>query len=326
MAKLLLVFFLASISFSAEVSHPQDNTPPTKEEQGILHTLVSIYSVAREAVKFAYDEIAYFERMFDTYDKMTNWFNRGKDKAVNTWDLADKLVTDPQDIFVTLDRLEGIFDGIDDLYLNEPYKLDWILAEGEYWWDRAARRNNEYGTGVIAPNTQAVLDYVEALFISSELPPLSEAAKDRFTNEEVALYEKKRIISNQLSSMVADSWDYEKVRKASVSLASASLANSAVYTRWSMAASNSIARTDALFNDAKGVNQKSLEATWWSIENTNANNKLIQHKTDQLRIAMALLGIDIFKMSEQKKEEYMQKNAGHKMRVEFLKQKERWDK
>jgi hypothetical protein len=303
---MILIILFSALSAVADgvptVKPGETNDPPSKEETGILQALVSSYSAVREAVKFAYDEITYFERMFETYDHMTNWFNRNKNNVIGVWDDIDNLYNDPEDIFVTLERLETIFDQIDHLYMVEPYRFDKIIAGSEFWWDAAAKRNNDYGTGLIMPNTDAVLNYIEDLFYNGPPRALTEEQKNSMSKLDLERYDSQVRAYEEISPYVNKNWPYEKVRKASMMIASSAMSKSGAYLKWSMDANQNVSKTDDLFKDVKGVNQTNLAAAWYSIEGNNANNKYIRHSLEELKLLMGVLGMDIFEQSSGQKD------------------------
>lgn len=273
------------------VDRPKNLDPPSKEEGGILTTLVSSYMAVRNAVKFTYDEIKYFERMYDTYESMGLWFERNKRRVDDIFDATTQLVTDPEDVFTTLRRMEGIFDRVDYLVLYETHKFDAILAGGENLWDAATARNNAY-TGLIVPNTEGVLSYIEALFTGNPAPTQDEY--DRMTPEDWDAWNQNHIAQERINSLNKDAWPEEKARRASVLIASSAMAKSAAFSKWSLRANQNIAELDGKLAGVKGVNQQSLAAAWYALENANANNKRIQHSAEELKALLGILGADLY--------------------------------
>ena len=183
---MLLTGFLLTYIHAGDVptiDKPKNFDPPTKEEGGILTTLVSSYMAVRNSVRFVYDEVTYFERMYETYDEMTGWFDKNKERVENLFDASTRVFSDPENVFTTLRRMERIFDAVDQLVLVEPRKFDYILSGGEKLVDVAAGRNNAY-TGFIIPNTEGVLKYVEALFTSNEGLALPDDEKAKMSKDE----------------------------------------------------------------------------------------------------------------------------------------------
>lgn len=294
------VLLAASVSFGAATIDPPANfDPPEKEEGGILTTLVSTYSSAREAVKYVYDEIIYFEHMYTTYEKLNRWFETNKVNVADAWDASTRLATDPQDIFTTLQRMEKVFDKIDNLVLNEPRRLDYILAGGEYWWDAAATRNNEY-TGMIAPRTNEVLEYIEAFFLSNAGKPLTADQASRMTSKQIEAYARAMEARARLAGIKKEEWPEERLRAASVLIASSALAQSGAYRKWAITANHHVQDLDGKLQNLKGVNAKEMAAAWMGLENVNASNKALRHSLEELKVMSALLGYDNYDLSKRR--------------------------
>jgi len=326
-AKMKLILFLTLTFFCSlypagpdglvDTKNSEKGVAPSKEEGGIMATMVSIYSVTREAVKFAYDEIIYFENMYQTYDKIKNWYKGNQARKGRIFDLADKIVNDPEDIFVTLRRMEEMFDEIDNLALQQPYELDKILSGGEFWWDQMAARNNQYGTGLIVPNTQGVVDYIEGLFIQSSsitIPNSAESSTDSLKIEQ--LLKRKKLI-DEIASMDMSNWPYERIRKAAFLIASTSLSTSSQYLTWSMYANNSMRENQKNFEGIKGINGNLMKSAWWSIETNNSNNKEILHQIELLKNMTAILGVDVFMHSDTQNDYLKLRNSMQDLKIKL---------
>lgn len=284
------------------IDKPTNFDPPTKEEGGILTTLVSSYMAVRNSVRFVYDEVTYFERMYDTYDEMTTWFDKNKERVENLFDASTRVFSDPENVFTTLRRMERIFDAVDELVLVEPRKFDLILSGGEKLVDVAAGRNNAY-TGFIIPNTEGVLKYVEALFTSNEGLPLPDDEKAKMSQDEQDLFSLYNSSRKSIQDVAKNDWPEERVRVAASLIASSAMANSEAYNKWSIRANNHVIQVDKAFAGIEGVNQNMMAAAWYGLENCNASNKRIRHSLEELKALQGMLGIDIWFQARKRTEE-----------------------
>ncbi len=303
--RIIIALFLVSISFAGDIptiDKPKNFEAPSKEEGGILTTLVSSYMAVRNSVKFAYDEIMYFEHMYDTYERIHDWFDRNKNKVENTWDASTRIVTDPKDVFTTLRRMETIFDAVDDITLNETKKFDLLLAGGENLWDVATARNNQY-TGFIIPNTEQTLDYVEGLFTGKAGMSLSEQQKAQMTADEVDSWTKYYEQRKSLENIPKENWPEERVRLAATLIASSAMANSGALNKWSLKANLDAQGLEKSLNGVEGVNQNGVAGALYALETSNANNKRLRHSIEELKALQGLLGMDMWVFAQNRSKE-----------------------
>lgn len=130
--------------------------PPTKNEGGIISTLVLVYTKTRESVKFAYDEIQYFRKFKRDLDNVGNWFRKTAEQVQKTYDVGCRIWNEPTNVLVNLKRMEIIFDNTDDLIWNKPRELDRLIATAENSWDK-------FADGLLVPHTEQTLDYLEGI-------------------------------------------------------------------------------------------------------------------------------------------------------------------
>ena len=303
--KIWLTLFLVAWADAGDIptiDKPKNFDAPTKEEGGILTTLVSSYMAVRNSVKFAYDEIMYFENMYDTYERIHGWFDRNKTKVEDTWDASTRLVTDPKDVFTTLRRMETIFDAVDDITLNETKKFDRLLAGGENLWDVATTRNNQY-TGFIIPNTAQTLDYVEGLFTGKAGMNLSEQQKAAMTADEVEAWTEYYEQRKSIDHIPKENWPEERVRIAASLISSSAMANSAALNKWSLKANLDAQGLEKTLAPVEGVNQNGVAAALYALETSNANNKRLRHSIEELKALQGLLGMDMWVYAQNRSRE-----------------------
>ncbi|MBN2436255.1 MAG: hypothetical protein JXK07_13400 [Spirochaetes bacterium] len=277
------------------IDRPKNMDEPTKEEKGILSTLVLIYSKTRDAVKFAYDEVQYFKEMKHNFQNMQAWFDRAKNRGVYIWDKSSELFTNPENVFVTLDRLEDIFDHIDYAAWAIPRELDQILSETELTYDNIAGGISSAG---MVPNTDATLEYIDKKFGFNHLPEKSDTKYGEYVKK-----------LDELKDKSAIKFPEEELVTASRLVAASSMANSEMYRQWSIKTSNNIPQIDKNFTGVKGANGQELAACWYMIEQSNANNKLLMNNLEELKILQATLGIYLYENSDYRTQELQFKNT-----------------
>ena len=278
------------------IDRPKNMDEPTTEEKGILSTLVLIYTKTRDAVKFAYDEVQYFKDMHRNFKNMQAWFDRAKDRGEYLWDKSSELFTDPQNVFVTLDRLEDIFDHIDFAAWAVPRELDRILARTELTYDNII-------TGVPAsagmvPNTDEALEYIDSKFGFNYLPDSD--------NKKYGKYIRKIDAAKENGSAL---FPEEKIVQASKLVAASSMSNSSMYRQWALKTSQNIPRIDKNFTGVKGANGQELAACWYTIEQNNANNKLLMNHLEELKVLQATLGVYLYETSTYRSNELQFRNS-----------------
>ncbi len=268
------------------VDRPKDMSTPSKEEGGILGTLLTIYTKTRNAVKFAYNEVMYYREMRQNFTNMQRWFDRAEQRAANVWDETTQLIKNPKDVFYTLQKMQEIFDNIDYAVEAIPDELDNILAKTELTFDNMGSPTKEYA-GML-PNTDEVLKYIDAKLGFDYL-------SDR-TDPEIAAYAKRRAQDKKDGAIM--SFPEEELVNSSKIVAASGMANAAMYQNWATKAYENIDSTDNKFANVQGANGNDLAACWYSIDQTNSNNKLLRNHLEELRILQATLGIYAYQMSE----------------------------
>jgi len=287
--------FCDNTSAAGLIDRPQNMDAPSKNETGILGTMVLIYTKTRDAVKDAYNEVMYFKEMYNNYQQMKNWLKRAQTRTTNIWDKASDLFTDPKNVFVTLDRLVDIFDNIDYAVWAVPNELDHILAKTEFTYDKIV---DGIPSGGMLPNTDEAIEYVDYKFGLNRLPP---DTNDPVNGKYVA----------QLAAAKANGQQFpeEDMVTASRLIASSAMANAEMYRNWALQASQNIPNTEKNFASVQGANGNSLAACWYAIEQTNANNKLLANHLNELKVYQAMLGIYVYEVSDQRTQELQFKNA-----------------
>jgi hypothetical protein len=268
------------------VDRPKDMSSPTKEEKGILGTLVMLYTKTRNAVKFAYNEVMYYREMRQNFSNMQKWFDRAKKRASNVWDETTQLIKDPKNVFYTLEKMQEIFDNIDYAVEAIPEELDNILAKTELTFDKIGSPTKEYAA--MLPNTDEVLKYIDEKLGFNYLSNTADP--------EIAEYAKRRAQDQKNGSIM--NFPEEELVTSSKIVAASGMANAAMYQNWATKAYQNIDNTDNIFANVQGANGNDLAACWYSIDQTNSNNKLLRNHLEELRILQATLGIYAYQMSE----------------------------
>lgn len=299
--KYLIILIIIGVSYGDElptIDSPVDTKAPEGHEGSILGTMTMVYSKVRNAVKYAYDEIIYFERMNEKRKQIGEIFKTASERTERIFDKTSNLFSDPKDIFTTLEKMEDLFDETDALYYRDYKDFDRTLSEGEYLYDKAVDRHNTY-TGWIIPNTQGVLNYIEGFFHGKPYDVIN-SEKEQWTAEELGEYEKYYKREEALAQLIDENWSDEKVRKSTALIAASTLSNSGAYTNWTVNQANNVIALDEMFSDLDGVNPIEMAATWYIIENTNANNKRILNSMEELKAMQALLSMDAYMVSKKR--------------------------
>jgi hypothetical protein len=278
------------------IDRPKNMDEPTKEEKGILSTLVLIYTKTRDAVKFCYDEVQYFKEMKHNFQNMQAWFERAKNRGEYIWDKSSELFTNPKNVFVTLDRLEDIFDHIDYAAWAIPRELDDILAKTELTYDNIS--TGGISSAGMIPNTDEALEYIDKKFGFNYLPEKSDKKYGKYVQK-----------LDELKVKNARRFPEEELVTASRLVAASSMANSEMYRQWAIKTSNNIPQIDKNFTGVKGANGQELASCWYMIEQANANNKLLLNNLEELKLLQATLGIYLYENSDYRTQELQFKNA-----------------
>jgi len=294
MIKVLLL--IATIVMSTAAA---DETikPPDKENKGIMATIALVYQTTREAVKFAYNELQYAYDVRDNVKALGAWFKKSRESAVTLYDYSSKLWTDPQNVFMTMKRMENIFDGAENLVFSTAYEFDAALSDIEDSWDKAAGP-------VLFPQTDKILAYAEDMMISAKMLPNSVSEADK----------------NSPVATVLDENDQDvKVLQLSIALAADAIAQSRAYSKWTEKEMENIGSIEKRFEDAEdeSVVSKDMQALWYSIEKTNTQSKLLQHQTNELAVSTGLLGFKVYRLSQKKAVEKASVNTLRSFALEF---------
>ncbi|MBN1292357.1 MAG: hypothetical protein JXB48_11005 [Candidatus Latescibacteria bacterium] len=278
------------------IDRPKNMDEPTTEEKGILSTLVLIYTKTRDAVKFAYDEVQYFKDIHRNFKNMQAWFNRAKNRGEYIWDKSSELFTDPQNVFVTLDRLEDIFDHIDYTTWAVPRELDRILSRTEITYDNIV--TGMAGSAGMVPNTDEALEYIDSKFGFNYLSVKNDKKYGKYIQKLDDAKEKGKTVFPE-----------EEIVEASKQVAASSMSNSSMYRQWSLKTSQNIPQIDKNFTGVKGANGQELAACWYTIEQNNANNKLLMNHLEELKVLQATLGVYLYESSKYRSQELNFKNT-----------------
>ena len=299
--KALSVALLLSVALSlygAEnaplIDRPKNMDTPSDEEKGILSTLVLIYTKTRNAVKFAYNEVMYFREMRQNFSDMQQWFDRAINRTGAIWDKTTQLWSDPKNVFVTLDRLEDIFNNIDYNVWEIPRELDQILARTELTYDDISSGTKM--TAAMFPNTDEAIKYIDEKFGFNYLSNVDksdlEAANKGRTARQGTGYK----------------FPEEDLVTSSKLIAASTMASSEMYKNWAIKTSERMPKIDKNFEKVKGANGNELAACWYSIDETNANSRLLKNHLEELKLLQATLGIYVYESSTGMQQHYAFKN------------------
>lgn len=279
-----ILIILISLSMGGQdlINPPKSGEKDTssKEEKGILSTLILMYTKTRNAVKYAYDEIQYWKSMKQTYDKMKMWFDRNGEKINQIASTAKKITTQKENVFEKLRRAESLFDQVEDVAFRESREFDRLITYMENDWDSLASHASR--TKRFLPDVAQVLGVIEG--IAGKTPSSKEVSDTIGVPEQ----EIKYILPEQ--PLVASS-KY---------IAASTIASSEYYQGWSAHALENIDSIDQKFRGFNSVNQKEMQAAWYEIEQANANNNRISHSLQELKTYIAVLGVDVWKTSEER--------------------------
>lgn len=295
---LILICFAAAEDDMPVIDMPDNTDPPRPNETNHLATLGGIYVKVRDAVKYAYDEIIYFERMNEKRKQIGDLMKKTSMRVERIFDESAKLFTDPKSVWTTLENMEDIFDDIDNIYLEDFHELDNLIADQEDLYDAAVNRNNAY-TGYIIPKTHEILNYVEALFQGKPYEFTGEEI-EKMTEEEFNTYKEYYLREQRLAAIIDTTWQDERVRKGSLLLATISLSKVGTQKKWIVNQLNQMRDLDEMFADIDGVNPIELGATWWAIETNNSHNKLIEASLEEAKALQAYLGLNAYDVSKRR--------------------------
>lgn len=319
---LLLIGF--SLCFSEAVTVPTQPDPndkstggTSKNQWGIIGSLTSWYYKVRTCVRYAYDEIKYWEGVVDTYKQIHTFFNDNGNLVKALQDTTTKIFENPKDVFVNLERLETIFNGIDRIAYEEPRRFDEILYAGEKNWDkfsvdtvlysiqlvRGDTNTLTHTPGILIPNTAQILGFIDRKMFGDSSNVDTSTSSNSIDSVDLAF---KDFDNSQRDTSHQD-WPETRLRTANELVAAYAMANSAQYRMWSQRSMQKVNSSDRHFADnAKNVNEKELAASWYGLENINANNKRIHHSALEAKVLQSMLGTEIFYKSSQRQSQMSQ--------------------
>lgn len=276
-----------------------NNGLPQKNEKGILATLALTYTKVRNAVRDCYDEIMYWRDVYNTYEDMKGWFERNKKNIDDLYGEACHLVTDKGDIFATLSKMENIFDRVDYMTIYETRQFDHIMSNLEYNTDNAV-------LGAIRPFTGETFSFVDALLESNAFNPETYSK-----NKEDLKPDEQKVLNNYIgqrkivSEIPKENWPDYRLQEASNLIASSAMAKSRAYNNWAMQTASKVQNIDQKLSKLKGVNEVEMGSIWYSLENANANNKLMEHSLEEVKLLQGLLGVDLWYMSKRRTDQIL---------------------
>lgn len=323
---IILVGFSLCISEAVNVPSqpdPKDDSnagKTTKNQWGVISSLTSWYMKIRTCVRYAYDEIKYWEGVVDTYKEIHAFFDDNSDLVKSLSDSTVKVFTHPQDVFVNLERLETVFDGVDKLRYVEPGRFDEIMYKGEKNWDKLAADTVRYSVqyvrgdtctltkvpGLLIPNTSQVLGFLDKQMFGDSSKYNSNDSLNTSSNSDTVDFTFKDFDASQMDTSHQD-WPETRIRTANELVAAYAMSNSAQYRMWASRAMTRVDETDDHFTkNARNVNEKELAAAWFSLENVNANNKRIRHSALEAKVLQAMLGTEIYYKTQLRKTQMSQ--------------------
>ena len=309
MKKILAVLFALiylSVSYAQQVPVPAmpdpRDTKPTKNQWGIIASCTAWYMKIRTCVRYTYDEIKYWEGTSQSYKQINKWFKSNRKFIKTLSDSTAKIFTNPKDVFVTLQRLENTFNGIDHLTLDETREFDAIMYSMESNWDKFASDTFVYTIGlaksasctlshtpgILIPNTAQILGYVDKkMFGDSSGIIIDSSANSNSDNpSDISQY---KTIGN------THDWPESRLKTANELIAAHALAYSSQYRLWSHRAMSRMAQTDSMLSlVSQGANGKEMAATWYALENVNSNSKRLRHSIEEAKLLEATLGTELY--------------------------------
>jgi hypothetical protein len=261
-----------------------------------------------------YDEIKYFEGIIQNFKDIKQFFNNNKVLIQSLGDKTIQIFNDPRDVFVTLERLEDVFDGIDYLKQEQVNEFDELLYGLEKRWDhfamdsatyivnfrKSASNTVKFIPGMLIPNTSQILGYIDRNMLGG-----SDSVIEINPNNEITIVDEKNYD-------IKKNWSVFKVRMANELVAAHSLSHSSKYRLWSHRALGNVKDIDKhIKKTAKNINEKEMAATLYAVENVNVNNKKLRHSIIEAKLLQTLLGTELYYMSFQKKDQFKQALSTH---------------
>jgi len=258
-----------------------DNNPlgvkTTKEEKGILSSLITMYVKFRENVRYVYDEIQYWKSLRQSFVEVKDWFKEARSKVRTIKKNATQLFSEPGDLFTKMDQLEEIFNRTDDLLFRSVDDLNHRIRTFNYHEDRFVRHSME------------PIAAINNMFQSKR----NSEPEDVSLNDNIA-YEKNKDDINNVTLTGSDEKIVEAVKQLSVSI----LTNSDQHYQWAENAVDHYNEIDKSFDDiSDDVLSKEMSAAWYNIEASHANVHRIYHSIEELKVISTLLGVETWSSS-----------------------------
>lgn len=317
----LLLLVLSGAVLAQDITIPvqdadsePDNKKATKEEGGILSSMIMMYSTVRNAVKYTYDQIQFMRGIGNTVTDIGDWFKDTKERTRRLGKCFHDLGTEPGDWMMKLEKVEEIFDRIDDLALNQTAKLDLLVAQGEHYFDTLHTNPYVDSKGLmhrpmITPPTQLVSNQLtewseqvpwESIGKTEASVRREQLEKQNVADVDGAMHEEQMRLGLYADMESKGEDAEENLVLISKELASHVKGNSMAFEKWSQQGLNNVNQLDKEFQEAgtEGINKTELQTSWWMIEQVNAQNKGILHSELELKALLGVLGIDLFESTQ----------------------------
>lgn len=305
---ILLISLLLSICLAddAVLSLPGSNKKATKEELGTMGTLVNIYLSIRSGCSMVYQELQYWQGINEDYQNIKKWFNHNKKLVSSIGDQTINLFTDFEVSFNNMEKMEVLFDDIDNLFLNETRKFDALVTGMENDWDSLARDEHtfSYGDyektikcvpGMIIPNVDQTLKFYEQYL------PTEKIRKNYFINKAA---DTSQIAEKQYNYFIDTTWPEQKIKLVSEMIMATTQAKSISFNKWSSVARYNLDKNiDSIFKATKNVNENDFAASYYALLEANDENKRVHHSLEEAKVLCQMLGIDVFSNAKKVMEE-----------------------
>lgn len=283
----LVALLLAFADLRAELPKSSGEKNSNPKELGAIAIMVKVYTATRTTVRYMYEEILYWEGLYDTYNNMKGWWEHNKETVQ---DLGEKVVALSQNAEISMDCLRDlnqVFNTVDHLVIDETENFDNLMSSAEYYLDGITRRDftyvNRYGvttgtiqglpTGLI-PNSDKIADWI----LGFQRTPSTKAAV-------------VQRLGNGATEEDIPTFEEDKMRAASTVIAASSMAKGRMYRNWATAANASLPdREREIKAAAKNVNEKQMAAAWYNLETYNAQEKALRSEMEEVKVLTQILG------------------------------------
>lgn len=292
--KQILLYVAAFAILSVSSTHAQDGAmvtsmavkdvsqKPSKEETGIMSTLVNIYQKCRTSVQYAYDEIQYWKGVKNSYENLKKWFVATQEVAQHAKSVGNDLLHKDASAIEKLRMAEALYDDCEYIRTAQMMRLSMNLEDLEKSWDK-------FASPTIIPNTNEACNYTSQFFYDKSY---SDLTKPGASEKAAYLAELKA-----REVLMAETDPRKRVVLLSREIVTRALANSVALYGWSQTAAEQYQKIDVLYEGAQSIPQLELVSTWYMIEQANANNKRIEHELLALKVYNAMLGVGIFDLA-----------------------------